>query len=400
MRLGLYKKAVAILDTQYPEVPADQAEPGSVLPQRHPMVLYYSAYCKSKLGADDPRNWIKASTLSSALIFPHTETDTLVLNAALNMNKDDATAHYLLGTLLYSEGLYDAGIAHWKQAKALSPHLAVVDADLGKAYLLLKHDVVAARQYFTDGSLNDPDNADVYVGLDQAASLSGTSAAERAAILSRYPMANSTQSKMPANLVYQLAVTRAEAGQFDAALDLFKNRFFPRKEGGVSSEQVRFEVELMQAESDSHQHKCEQAEQFLSSDGALKQSSNSAQALVRMAGIEQGCGHSERSAALLKRAASSNQSPANLPWIAMAERSTKASTLDATEAKIRTSIPTPEHLTEIDNFSSQRWYAIGMLQAESHQYTPARQSFTNTILLPDSFMSHHLARVALKELPK
>jgi hypothetical protein len=32
---------------------------------------------------------------------------------------------------------------------------------------------------------------------------------------------------MPADLVYQLALTRAEAMQFEQALALFKNRFFP-----------------------------------------------------------------------------------------------------------------------------------------------------------------------------
>jgi Flp pilus assembly protein TadD len=400
MQLGLYKKAIALLDAQYLPVPADQSEPGSVLPQQHPLVLYYSAYCKSKLGADDLQNWNKASARSAALVFPSTETDALVLSAALEANKEDATAQYLFGTLLYSEGLYDAGIAHWKEAKRLSPHMPVVDADLGKAYLLLKHETAEARQSFVDGTLNDSENADVYAGLDQAASLSDTSATERAGLLSRYPMADSAQSKMPADLVYQLALTRAEAGQFDAALGLFKDRFFPSEEGGISSDQVLFEVELMQAEFDAHHHSCAEAGQFFTTELAAKYSSHSAQALFRMAGIEQSCGLNEQSTEFLKKAASANQSPTNLPWIAMAEKSLRANAVEQTEARIRVAIPAPDHLTEINDFSSQRWYAIGMLQAEAHQYAAARQSFTNAILLPDSFMSHHFARVAMKDLPE
>ena len=400
MRLGLYKKAIAVLDAQYLSVPADQSEPGSVLPQQHPLVLYYSAYCKAKLGADDPQNWSKASALSAALVFPSTETDAFVLSAALEANKEDATAQYLFGTLLYSEGLYDAGIAHWKEAKRLSPRMPVVDADLGKAYLLLKHETAEARESFVDGTLNDPENADVYVGLDQAASLLGISAAERAAMLSRYPMADSAQSKMPADLVYQLALTRAEAGQFDASLTLFKDRFFPSEEGGISLDQVLFEVKLMQAEFDSKNHNCGEAGQVLSSELAAKYSSRSAQALFRMAGVEQGCRLSEQSMEFLKKAASADQNPTNLPWIAMAEKSLRANTVEQTEARIRAAIPAADHLTEINDFSSQRWYAIGMLQAEAHQYAAARQSFTNAILLPDSFMSHHFARVAMKDLPE
>jgi tetratricopeptide (TPR) repeat protein len=399
MRLGLYKRAIDVLDAPYVPVPADQREPGSVLPQQHPLVIYYSAYCKSKLGADDPQNWSKASALSAALVFPSTETDTLVLNAALEANKNDATAQYLFGTLLYSEGLYDAGIAHWTEAKRLSRRMPVVDADLGKAYLLLKHETGEARQSFAYGIVNDPDNADVYVGLDQATSLSGIPAAERAVMLSRYPMADSAQSKMPAHLVYQLALTRAEAGQFDAALSLFKDRFFPSEEGGIRSDQVLFEVKLMQAEFDAHNRNCGEARQFLVSELAAIGSSNSAQALFRMAGIEQSCGLSEQATAFLTKAASAIQSTTNLSWIAMAEKTLKSSTVVSTEARIRAAMPSQEQLMEINDFSSQRWYAIGMLQSESHQYSAARQSFTNALLLPDLFMSHHLARIAMKDLP-
>ncbi len=50
MELGLYAKALAVLGRTYPTVPADQSEPGSVLPQQHPMVHYYAAYCDAKLG--------------------------------------------------------------------------------------------------------------------------------------------------------------------------------------------------------------------------------------------------------------------------------------------------------------------------------------------------------------
>ena len=69
---------------------------------------------------------------------------------------------------------------------------------------------------------------------------------------------------MPANLVYQLALTRAEAGDFDHALALFKGRFFPSEEGGVAAAQVLFEIKLMQAEAEAMSGRCAEAEQFLS----------------------------------------------------------------------------------------------------------------------------------------
>ena len=37
--LGLYRKALTVLERTYPQVPLDQSEPGSVLPQDHPLVF-------------------------------------------------------------------------------------------------------------------------------------------------------------------------------------------------------------------------------------------------------------------------------------------------------------------------------------------------------------------------
>ena len=68
MRLGLYHKALDVLDRAYLSVAADQSEPGSVLPQNHPLVRYYSAYCKQKLGSDAPQNW-QVANLSPNLSF-------------------------------------------------------------------------------------------------------------------------------------------------------------------------------------------------------------------------------------------------------------------------------------------------------------------------------------------
>lgn len=399
MQLGLYKRAIAVLDTRYPMIPEDQSEPGSVLPQNHPMVLYYSAYCKSQLDIASKQDWLNASKLSSALVFPSTETDHTVLESALATNKDDATAHYLLGTLLYAKGMFDAGIAHWAEVKRLSPHMPVVDADLGKAWLLVKHETERARQSFMEGSLNDPENADIYVGLDQAMSLSSVPAAERVAMLSRYPLADSTQSNMPANLVYQLALTRAEAGQFDQALSVFKDRFFPSEEGGISSAQVLFEIQLMQFESGSKTGKCADAKEFLVSEPALSGAKHSSQALFRMAQIAKACRQLQESDNYYKLAAAAGTSSANLPWAIKAEKALGIYESSQSETKLRKAIPAADHLTEISDYSSLRWYNIGMIQAELHQDAEAKKSFRNSFLLPDNFMSHHLSRAALAALP-
>jgi tetratricopeptide (TPR) repeat protein len=233
MQLGLYQRALDVLDRTYSRCAADQSEPGSVLPQKHPLVLYYAAYCKQKLGTDAPQNWRAASELSTSLVFPSSDTDRVVLEAALAANGNDATAHYLLGTLLFSKGMTDAGMAHWKEAKQLAPHLQVVDVDMGNVLLKVKDNPQGALTAFREGVRNDPENAEVYVGLDEAMSVTGVSAGERAAALSQYPSADAARiRKMPADLVYQLALTRAEAAQYERALALFQDRFFPQRGRG------------------------------------------------------------------------------------------------------------------------------------------------------------------------
>jgi len=398
MDLGLYEKALSVLTRNYQPAPGDESEPGSVLPQDHPLVMYYAAYCRMKLGENRRGDWANASKLSASLVFPSTETDRMVLEAALAENPADATAHYLLGTLLFAEGLFDTGMKQWDEAKALAPNMPIVDADLGKAWLLIKHDTVRAQQAFIDGSTSDPGNADIYIGLDQTMSLTSSPAAERAAMLSRYPRADSPQSKMPANLVYQLALTRAEAGQFDSALSLFKNRFFAREEGGIPSDQVLFELELMKAEADAMDSNCEPAESFLTKETSSPEAANSSRTLFKMAGIAQHCGKTEEARSFLQKAVAANRSPENLPWMIQADEALSTGDVARLKAALHTSIPSPEHLTEIAAFSSHRWYIIGLDQAALGEDAQAERSFRNTLLLPDSFMSHHLARAALVSL--
>ncbi len=61
-------------------------------------------------------------------------------------------------------------------------------------------------------------------------------------------------------------------------------------------------------------------------------------------------------------------------------------------------IPSEEHLTEIGTYSSRRWYIIGLDQAALGEDAGAETSFRNALLLPDSFMSHHMAREGLTAL--
>jgi predicted Zn-dependent protease len=398
IQLGLYRKALGVLDRTYAAAPEDQSEPGSVLPQAHPLVLYYAAFCKQKLGADAPRNWQAASELSLDLVFPSSNTDRVVLQAALAANGKDAAAHYLLGTLLYSKGLIDAGMAHWAEAKQLAPHLRVIDVDMGDAQLRVKGDSQGALAAFREGIRNDPENAEVYVGLDEAMSVTGASAAERAAALSQYPSADAAHSKMAADLVYQLALTRAEAAQYEQALALFKDRFFPSEEGGTTSGQVLFEIELMQAEAWAKAGNCKEAEHFLDDKQAgMGPDAGSARDDLKLSGIARSCGQAKGSEGFLHKAAAAAD-PADLVWAIQAEKS--LGTYDPVKAgeRLAKSLADAERSLAASTHSGYWQYTVGLLQAALDRKEQARASFEKTLILADTHMSHHLAREALAEL--
>ena len=337
-----------------------------------------------------------ASRLSSQLVFPSSPTDQTVLRSAVASNPADANAQSLLGTLLFSKGLYDEAIRHWTEAKRINPRIPVLDADLGKAWLYIKHDPSQASAFFREGTKDDPTNADNYAGLDAAMSLSGATAKQRAEELGRYPQADkAAESTMPANLVYQLALTRAEAGQYSQAIALFDGRFFPSEEGGLSAEQVLFEIKMMQAEADAGGGRCKQAQAFLDENQtSLSAHDVPARTYVKMAEVAQKCGDGAQAKELLEKAIGS-EGGTELGWVSQARRKLGGS-VDA--HKLQESLKDSERMKDAGVLSGHSWYDIGTIEIALGQVDGARKSFHQALLLPDKMMSHHLARVAEAEL--
>jgi tetratricopeptide (TPR) repeat protein len=276
--------------------------------------------------------------------------------------------------------------------------MSVLDSNMGKAWLHLKDDPQRALVAFREGVENDPTNADIYVGLDEAMSLTGVSAKERAAALGRYPSVtdNTAPATMPANLVYQLALTRAEAGQYDEALALFKGRFFPSEEGGVSADQVLFEIQLMQAEAEATSSHCTEVEGFLAaSHPGLAVNGAIAQAYVRMAAIAKTCQYSLQTEQMLQKAVTSKNS-ADSAWVAKAEKLLGTYDAERQQQKLE-ALADAERSTDTSAYTGWWWYSIGTIQAALHHPDQAREAFHKALLLPDSLMSHHFSRVAMAD---
>jgi tetratricopeptide (TPR) repeat protein len=243
IRFGLYEDALDLLSRDYPAGPGVISEPGMPRPRDYPLIAYYRGYVKGLQGRNGGEDFERASRMPTRYVFPNRPETFAVLRAAISHNPEDATAHFLLGSLYLSGGMVDAAMEEWETARRLNPRIPVLHRNMGYTILRADGSPEEAVEIFAEGIDVDAWNVGLYFGLDEAMALAGRSASERADAMRRYPDLN----EAPAALVYKLARTLAEAGRYDEAEQLFVSRFFPRKEGGINVREVYLEVRLGRA---------------------------------------------------------------------------------------------------------------------------------------------------------
>ena len=187
----------------------------------------------SSSGQDARADYAAASRLPTAYVFPQRAESLPVLARAVAVNPDDATAHFLLGSLYLSGGLTGRALAEWDAALRLDPKRPVLHRNVGLTLLYSGGDLEKARAVLAQGLEADPANPQVYLALDQALELVGRPAAERAAALRRYP----DPERLPSALVLKLALVLAEDGRFDEAESLVPRALLPAR--GVRDERPR-----------------------------------------------------------------------------------------------------------------------------------------------------------------
>ena len=400
-RLGLYRRAVEVLSREYPLAQADQSEPGAVAPQNHPLVVYFRGYCREKLGQSGENDFSQASRLSTAYIFPNTVEDLQALKAAIRSNEKDATAHYLLGTWYFARAKTDEAISEWQQARKLNPQIPVLEASLGLSLLHAKRDFTSALSAFKEGIRGEPANVVNYLGAVAAMTLLTRPAAERVKTLELYP----DLDHMPTSLVYELALNRAEEGNYSGATDLFRNRFFGSEEGGTSVRQVWVEVKLQQALGLARTGHCEEALASARALGSpvaglsftqsgLEPFVNLPRANYLLGETSSACGQKDEADRRYRLSAkATDASDAVWAWAS----AKKLGSYDPALWQERLSLALSHAETNARTSANQGWwvYSAGILQMALGRDTEGKNSLRESLLLPENRMSYHFSRLAL-----
>jgi len=401
-RLGLYRRAVEVLSREYPPPTADQTEPGAVVPQNHPLVVYFRGYCREKLGESGANDYSQASRLSTAYVFPNTVEDQLALKAAIRTNEKDATAHYLLGTWYFAREKTDEALSEWQQARKLNPQIPALEASLGLALLHAKRDFASAWNAFEEGIKSDPSNIVNYSGAVAAMTLLAKPAAERVKTLELYPDLN----RMPTSLVYELALNRTEEGNYSGAIELFRNRFFGSEEGGTNVRQVWIEVKLQQAVGLGRSGHCEDslaAARELGSPAAglsftqdgLQPLLNSARTNYLLGELSSACGQKEEAERRYRLSAqATDASDAVWAW-ASAKKLTGFNPAPWQE-RLSSALSRAESNARTGDHQSWWVYSVGVLQIALGRDAQGQASLRESLLLPENRMSYHFSRLAME----
>lgn len=401
MRLGMYAEALEVLSRDYPAAVADESEPGMLPPAKHPMVAYYRGYCQQKLGKAGSEDFSTAATLSTNYVFPSRAEDLEVLTAALSANSQGANAHYLLGTLYFSKGMTDEALAEWELARTFNPQIPVLHASLGRALLHARGNPEQALTAFQEGIRSDPQNVELYTGIDQALSILQRPAKERIAALERYP----DRANMPSPLVYELILNLTESGEFEKAGALFHNRFFQRAEGGTNVREVWLEVQIQHARALAQHGQCSEAvniadhiaepvsDLVFTRDG-LEPFLKTARFSYLLGTVYKSCKQAERAETNFKHAAEQS-SLQDAVWSWKASREMPGFHEAAGEQKLESILKRAKSDGDASARTGWWFYNVGLLDQLVGHDQQAETEFRQAFLSADQLLTYHLTRLAV-----
>ncbi|HMF61126.1 MAG TPA: hypothetical protein VK595_12185, partial [Vicinamibacterales bacterium] len=401
---GDAKAALGLLDREYPPVEPPLRENGAVSPKESPLVGYYRGYVRQQLGESPRADYDAARALPTTYVFPNRPSSYTVLESALQANPGDATARFLLGAQYLASGLTGPAVDAWQTVRHAKPAIPTLHRNLGLALLHGSANYSEARAVLDEGIGADPTNVEVYLTLDAVLSAAGAAPGTRVAALKRYP----APDRMPAAMVFELALASAEAGNAAEAERLFHDRFFPREEGGTNVRAVYAQVRLSSARAAANAGDCATARAILDSltreqaslpftAGGLDDTIAPPTMARQLAGVESACGRAAAARARWERLArplAAGGSPVGVAVADEARRRLGRPRSPEERRRIEEALAAAARTLETGGTSNPGLleYARASLLAALGRSAESRRSLQRVFVYPDRNLSHALAR--------
>jgi tetratricopeptide (TPR) repeat protein len=269
LSLGSAEDALRLLSHAWPQVAPAEVEPGAIPAAIDPLLAYYRAFVRARLGRDATQDLRTAASGFTRYVFPHRWSSLAVLNSALKANPSDAHARLLLGRLYLDQLKTDEAIAQWQEARKLDPALPELDRDLGSVLIEVRKDP-AGMLMLKEGIERNPEDRELRellarVGADQLSIPQAVPAPprpdtqpSRPAAQPRLPDAPPPRSSSPVD-VASAAMLRAAAGRADEAETMFDPKVFSSDRQPDQVRQAWIEVQLQKLLSMARAGRCPEA---------------------------------------------------------------------------------------------------------------------------------------------
>jgi tetratricopeptide (TPR) repeat protein len=273
-----------------------------------------------------------------------------------------------------------------------------------QALLHEKNDADGAVAAFRDGLASDPTNVTVYLGADQALSILNKPARERIEILEKYP----EMGNAPSGLIFELILNLAESGDFDRADALFRNRFFPREEGGTNVRQVWGEVQLERLLALADNKHCDdalaavkkfgmpEADLVFTRDG-MESIVNAARTQYLLGTVYASCDEQDEAQAKFQIASKASGSDQVL-WAWRASKKLPGFDENQWRNRLKSALEQADSHSETSSFAGWWYYNAGALEAALGNQQQAEAKFRQALLLPDRMLAYHSTRLARVEM--
>lgn len=240
-------------DENYIQAARDYAEAGfyreaiEVLKQcskKKPMLKYYEAYYLGLMGEKEKAiaSVKEAESRESGVTFPNKLEDILVLQYAIDINKEGARAFYYLGNLYYDKMQYEKAKMLWEKSAELDGSFPTVFRNLSLVYYNKCGEAQKAKEAMEKAFVLDTTDARVFLELDQLYKKIGMSPKER---LNLYHQYTETFSKRD-DVCVEYATLLNINGKHKEAYDYIMSRKFHPWEGGEGKVTAQYTIALME----------------------------------------------------------------------------------------------------------------------------------------------------------